>query len=52
MFMLHMTEGPAVVRIKRNANRTQDTAFKSKAKKQTIRQLRQVKNNLKNKLLG
>lgn len=52
MFMLYMNEGPAVVRIKRNANRTQEWDSKSKAKKQTIRNLRQAKNNARNKLLG
>ena len=52
MFMLHMTEGPAVVRIKRNANRGQELDFKPKAKKQVIRNLRQAKNNAKNRLLG
>ena len=52
MFMLHLNEGPAVVRIKRNANRNQEWDSKSKAKKQTIRTLRQAKNNARNKLLG
>lgn len=47
-----MTEGPAVVRIKRSTNKSQDWDFKSKTKKQTIRNLRQAKNNARNKLLG
>ena len=52
MFMLYMPEGPAVVRIKKNANRNQEWTSRSKAKKQTIRTLRQAKNSFKNKLLG
>lgn len=52
MFTSFMTEGPAVVRIKRSTNKSQDWDFKSKTKKQTIRNLRQAKNNARNKLLG